>query len=155
MQADAFGYRLRGFQPADLPELLDLWAEAWSRVYADIDFDERRSWLAEHLTGMIERGGACRVAFREADGRMGGFILVDPATALLDQICVGVAEQGGALARLLLDETRRLMPAAFVLSVNQKNARAIRFYEREGLIRAGEGVNPKSGLPIYHYSWRP
>jgi putative acetyltransferase len=151
----AEGYALRDFLVADLPGILDLWVVAWSRVYADIDFDDRRGWFVDHLTGMLEGGGACRVAHRKPDGRLAGFLLIDPATGLLDQICAGVDEQGGGLAALLIGEARRLMPEGFDLSVNQQNARAIRFYERQGLERSGEGVNPRSGLPIFHYRWRP
>jgi putative acetyltransferase len=155
MAPRADGGALRDFVAADLPELLDLWAEAWSLVFPDIDFDARRGWFAEHLTAMLDDGGACRVAFRADDGEMAGFILIDPANALLDQICVAVRRQGGGLAGLLLAEARRLMPGGFELSVNQRNARAIRFYERQGLARVGEGVNPRSGLPTFRYRWRP
>ena len=38
-------------------------------------------------------------------------------------------------------------PASVTLLVNKDNARAIRFYERNGFAHAGEDVNPTSGRP--------
>ena len=46
-------------------------------------------------------------------------------------------------------------PAALRLEVNKDNARAIRFYERNGFGHAGEDVNPTSGRPVLRMSWRP
>ena len=62
---------------------------------------------------------------------------------------------GSGLARALLDEARRISPAGLGLHVNQNNPRAVRFYEREGFVRVGEGLNPRSGLPIWEYRWTP
>jgi hypothetical protein len=31
----------------------------------------------------------------------------------------------------------------------------VRFYEKNGFIKSGEDVNPRSGAPIYRMSWRP
>ena len=33
--------------------------------------------------------------------------------------------------------------------------RAVRFYEREGFTRTGEGVNKHSGAATYLYEWKP
>ncbi len=141
--------------PADLPELVDLWVASWSEVYDGIDFEARREWLVDHIGAWTGRGGLCRAAFEAADGAMAGFILHDPADGHLDQICVRRDLKGGGAAGLLLAEARRLSPAGVHLSVNAMNHRAIRFYEREGFVRTGEGVSPTSGLPIFRYRWRP
>jgi putative acetyltransferase len=39
--------------------------------------------------------------------------------------------------------------------VNEDNARAIRFYERNGFTHAGKDVNPTSGRPVLKMVWRP
>ncbi len=39
-------------------------------------------------------------------------------------------------------------PTGLELHVNLDNPRAVRFYEREGFVQIGEGVSPRSGLPI-------
>ena len=35
------------------------------------------------------------------------------------------------------------------------NARAVRFYERNGFAHAGDDVNPTSGRPVLKMAWRP
>jgi putative acetyltransferase len=146
------------FRPAlsaDLPELVDLWVASWSEVYAGIDFEARRVWFVDHVGEWTGRDGLCHVAFDIADGAMAGFILLHAGDGHLDQFCVRRDLKGRGIAALLMAEARRLSPAGIHLDVNAMNARAIRFYEREGYEKIGEGVNPTSGLPIFHYRWRP
>ena len=59
------------------------------------------------------------------------------------------------LRELLVDEAKRLSPAGVTLLVNKDNARAIRFYERNGFAHAGDDVNPTSGRPVLKMAWRP
>jgi putative acetyltransferase len=143
------------FKKTDLPELLDLWVASWSEVYAEIDFNQRRPWFTDHIADWTADNGLCRVATETTSGAMIGFILINPQTNLLDQICVGVAWKGKGVAEALMAETRRLSPCEIRLDVNAMNHRAIHFYEREGFAKTGEGVNPRSGLPIFHYRWQP
>ncbi len=148
-------FAIRPFITADLPELLDLWVASWSEVYAEIDFQERRPWFADHIADWCNGGGACRVLEETSTHRIVGFILINTGTALLDQICVGTAWKGKDAARFLLAEAKRLSPRMVRLDVNAMNHRAIAFYSREGFEKTGEGVNPRSGLPIFHYRWQP
>ncbi len=143
------------YHEARLAELLDLWVASWSEVYSDIDFNDRRQWLTEHIAGWIAHEGLCRIATIVTSGEMSGFVLIDARTGFLDQFCVSVACKGRGVAEALMAEARRVSPKAIVLGVNAMNHRAIRFYEREGFLKTGEGVNPRSGLPILHYRWQP
>jgi putative acetyltransferase len=52
-------------------------------------------------------------------------------------------------------EAKRLSPHGLDLKVNADNVRAIRFYEKQGFVIAGEDVNPLSGAAIRKMSWRP
>ena len=54
----------------------------------------------------------------------------------------------------LVDDAKRLSPDGITLLVNKDNARAIRFYERNGFVDAGEGVNPTSGRPVKKMAWK-
>jgi putative acetyltransferase len=73
----------------------------------------------------------------------------------LDQLVVAPDHWGSALAGLLVNEAKRLSPDCITLLVNTDNVRAIRFYERNGFIRAGEDVNPTSGRPVIRMEWKP
>lgn len=146
--------RFSPLPPDDLPALLDLWVGSWSHVYPGILFEDRREWFRGHLASWLDAGGACRLA-RTVEGRLVGFILIDPAKAHLDQICVAQDLKGLGFGLALLHEAQRLSPRRIDLSVNANNHRAIRFYEREGFRRTGEGVNPTSGLPVFQYRWEP
>jgi putative acetyltransferase len=55
---------------------------------------------------------------------------------------------------MLVDEAKRRSPAGIRLLVNTDNARAIRFYERNGFVQAGEDVNPTSGRPVLRMEWK-
>jgi putative acetyltransferase len=133
---------------------MDLWVASWSEVHAAIDFEARRPWFAEHMAGWLAKGGSRIGAFAE-DERLTGFILLDQRDGHLDQFCVRPDLKGEGVAQALMAKARRLSPGGIKLDVNAMNIRAIAFYEREGFVKTGEGVNPTSGLPIVHYRWRP
>jgi GNAT superfamily N-acetyltransferase len=59
------------------------------------------------------------------------------------------------LADALVDEAKRLSPDIVTLLVNEDNARAIRFYRRNGFAHAGKDVNPTSGRPVLRMEWKP
>jgi putative acetyltransferase len=138
---------------ADIPALLDIWVEAWTRSMPEIDFEARRPWKAERLRTMIAEGAALTLALRH--DRIIGGTLVNIEGSCLDQLVVTPAEWGHGVASALVANARTLCPAGLSLTVNQANPRAIRFYEREGFVKTGEGVNPNSGLPILVYQWTP
>jgi putative acetyltransferase len=56
---------------------------------------------------------------------------------------------------VLIDEVKRISPAVIRLDVNQSNGRAIRFYERNGFVRTGKGINKNSGAATWLYEWKP
>jgi putative acetyltransferase len=56
---------------------------------------------------------------------------------------------------MLIAEAKRLSPGGITLKVNTDNARAIRFYQRNGFVDAGEDVNPTSGRPVLRMAWKP
>ncbi len=94
------------------------------------------------------------IVVAEAQGFV-GFVVIDAKSGYLDQIVVRPESWGSDVAKALLDEAKRLTAGSIALDVNQSNARAIRFYEREGFVRTGEGVNALSGKPTFRYAWQP
>ena len=145
--------RLRGLAEADLKALIDLWVLAWREVGLPIDFDARRAWLEERLSA-LRADGAMIVVGLDASEKPAGFVAIDPRGGALDQLCVAPAERGSGLASTLLDEAKRRSPGVVELEVNEANARARRFYDREGFSVVGRGVSPHSGLPTLKMLWR-
>jgi len=144
---------LRAFAEADLSALIDVWAAAWSATGLPIDFEARRAWIDDRLRRLRADGAEIAVGL-DASDRPAGFVTVDPNSGYLDQLCVSPAQRGSGLASALLDEAKRRSPGVVELDVNEANARARRFYEREGFSISGRGVSPHSGLPTLKMRWR-
>jgi putative acetyltransferase len=143
---------LRAFAETDLAPLADLWIAAWSEAGFAIDFEARRSWLEDHLRRLRAEGAAIVVGI-DARGRPSGFVAFDPRNGFLDQLCVAPAKRGSGLASALLDEAKRRSPGVVELDVNEGNARARRFYAREGFEVVGRSVSAASGLPTLKMRW--
>lgn len=149
--ASADGARPR--RDADWPALLELWVAAWRTVYAEIDFDARRDWLRERID-LLEREGACTLCLDDGiPAELAGFVVIDPATRWLDQLCVHPAHFGRGAADALMDAARRLSPSGIRLDVNADNRRAVAFYERRGFVRTGKGKASLSGRPTLIMEW--
>jgi putative acetyltransferase len=143
---------LRDFDEADLPALIELWVAAWKETRFAIDFDARRAWL-EGRVKALHADGAVIVVGLDGEGRAAGFVTLEPETGWLDQLCVAPRERGSGLAAALLDEAKRRSPGLVELDVNEANARARRFYEREGFAPVAQGVSAQSGLPTLKLRW--
>jgi putative acetyltransferase len=145
-------YSLRQYDALrDENSALALWLRTWQKTYPDIDFAARFEWWREHWRGLLP---AAHITVAEAKGELIGFVTIDPGTHYLDQIVVAPEYWGSGLAGVLIAEAKRLSPAGVELSVNTDNARAIAFYQKQGFIIAGDGVNPLSGRPVHHMRWR-
>jgi putative acetyltransferase len=144
---------LRPYAPADEDAAIELWRRTWQQHYPQIDFAARVPWWRERWRNELVLTATITMA--EADGSLVGFVTVDPKTRYLDQIVVAPEVWGSDVASELIADARRLSPGGLDLAVNADNARAIRFYEKQGFAITGEDKNPRSGAPIYKMSWRP
>jgi putative acetyltransferase len=147
------GIIVRPMRADELAETLDMWVAAWQAAYPNIDFAARREWTKDRIAELEKGGSRSFVALH--NGRIVGALVVHPDTGYLDQIVVAAECQGGGVADVLIAEARRIAPTGLDLHVNQDNARAIRFYQKQGFLTTGEDVNPRSGAPIFRMSWRP
>jgi putative acetyltransferase len=145
-------FTLRPYRAEDEDAAIALWLKTWQEAYPSIDFAARVPWWRERWRDELVPNAAIIVA-EAADGLV-GFVTID-VNAYLDQLVVAPGHWGSKLADALVDEAKRLSPDSITLLVNDDNTRAIRFYERNGFIRAGEDVNPTSGRPVLKMLWRP
>lgn len=145
--------RLRAYRASDLETTLDLWQRAWDTAMPEIDFSARLDWWRKRWTHEIVPANTIVVA--HAESTIVGFLVLDERTGYLDQIVVEPSLWGNGIARTLLAAAKRRSPRGITLDVNQSNFRAIRFYEREGFVKTGEGANPLSGRPTWRCAWKP
>ena len=145
-------FHLRPYRYDDEDAAIALWLATWQKAYPDIDFNARLIWWRERWRGELVPNANIVVA--DKGDSLAGFVTID-RKGYLDQLVVGTAHWGSELADALIDEAKRLSPDHISLLVNTDNARAIRFYERNGFVSAGGDVNPTSGKPVLRMEWRP
>jgi putative acetyltransferase len=143
-------FLLRPYRADDEEAAIALWLATWQRAYPSIDFAARVPWWRERWRGELVPNAAIMVA--EQAGALTGFVTID-STGYLDQLVVAPDLWGSALGNVLVAEAKRLSPDRITLLVNEDNARAIRFYERNGFAHAGADVNPTSGKPVLKMEW--
>jgi putative acetyltransferase len=143
-------FSLRPYRAEDEEAAIALWLATWRLAYPSIDFDARVPWWRERWRNELVPNAAVIVA--EAAEELIGFVTID-ASGYLDQLVVAPAHWGSEIATRLVDEAKRRSPSGVTLLVNADNARAIRFYERSGFVRAGEDVNA-SGRPVLKMAWK-
>jgi putative acetyltransferase len=144
-------FHLRPYHAEDEDAAIALWLETWQQAYPSIDFAARVSWWRERWSN--ELVPKAKIIVAEQAGAMIGFVTID-ASGYLDQLVVAPSHWGSKLATALVDEAKRLSPDCITLLVNTDNARAIRFYKRNGFAHAGEDVNPTSGRPVLKMEWK-
>jgi len=144
--------RLRPYRDSDLEAALSLWRRAWDATMPEIDFSERLHWWRKRWIDELVPENTILIA--ESDERAIGFVVLHPKSGYLDQLVVDPTLWGRDVASLLIAEAKLRASNGISLDVNQSNARAIRFYEREGFSRDGEGKNPLSGKPTWRYTWK-
>lgn len=137
-----------------LAEMTDLWVKAWTVAMPEIDFNARRQWLVSHLAQLRESGSRIRILV-DRDGKIGGFVTIQPVSGGLDQLVVRPSQQGRGAGAALMEEAKRLSPLQIALEVNEANYRARSFYQKHGFTEVGRGINENSGLNTIKLAWRP
>jgi putative acetyltransferase len=149
----AGGLRLRPYRAEDFEPSVALWMLAWQTALPEIAFAKRLEWWRGRWQDDLVPNN--EIVMAESGGALAGFVVIDPKSGWLDQLSVDPAYWGKGVAAALTNEAKRISPSLVRLDVNQINHRAVRFYEREGFTRMGEGVNRHSGAATYLYEWKP
>jgi len=144
-------FHLRPYRAEDEDAAIALWQQTWQQAYPDIDFAARIAWWRERWQKDLVPNAAIIVA--DEAGALVGFVTID-RKGYLDQLVVSPGHWGSELGNALVNEAKRLSPDGIALLVNTDNARAIRFYERNGFAHAGGDVNPTSGRPVLRMEWK-
>ena len=147
----AAAFQLRPYRVEDEDVSIEVWRQTWQQAYPSIDFAARVAWWRERWRNELVPNAQIIVA--EQASALIGFVTIDDK-GYLDQLVVSPDHWGSELANALVAEAKRLSPAGVTLLVNKDNSRAIRFYERNGFVHAGEDVNPTSGRPVLKMEWK-
>lgn len=142
----------RPYRAEDEAAAIELWHRTWQQAYPGIDFASRLDWWRERWRNDLVPKAEITVA-ELMDGGLAGFVTVD-RDGYLDQLVVAPEQWGSGVADLLVEEAKRISPTGVTLLVNKDNVRAIRFYERNGFVHAGDDVNPTSGRPVLKMIWQ-
>jgi putative acetyltransferase len=146
-------FKLRPYALADEEAAIELWRRTWQQHYPELDFTARLSWWRERWRN--ELVPTATITLAETGRNLVGFVTVDRSTGYLDQIVVAPEAWGSEVAAALIAEAKRLSAGGLDLKVNADNARAIRFYEKQGFAVTGDDVNPISGALLRKMSWKP
>ena len=149
-------FTLRPYSVRDEDAAIALWHRTWSKAYTSIDFDARLQAWRERWRNELVSSSQIIVAERSGQpaGEISGFVTID-GTGYLDQLVVDSESWGSDLGDRLLAAAKTLSPAGITLLVNADNARAIRFYERNGFRHTHDDVNPSSGRAVHGMKWQP
>jgi putative acetyltransferase len=142
--------QLRPYRDSDEAASIALWLETWRQAYPSINFDARVDWWRTRWRD--ELVPVAQIVVAEQDDAMVGFVTIDGA-GYLDQLVVSPAQWGSDVARMLVDDAKRLSPSGVTLKVNADNVRAIKFYARNGFVKTGEEMNT-SGRAVDLMAWK-
>ncbi len=128
-------------------EIADLWTASWTGM-PDMRPHDRHDWLFSHIEALHEAGARTLCALNRRTGGIAGFATLDPEKGKLLRIVVANTARGSGVASALLDQCKRLSPGGLELMLEADNARAVRFFEREGFsASAGVPVEVQSAAP--------
>ena len=145
-------FTLRPYSAGDENAAIDLWFRTWQQAYPLIDFVQRlEGWRARWRDELVP---VAQIVVAERNGDMAGFVTID-ASGYLDQLVVAPEVWGSDLGNVLIGKAKAMSPGGITLLVNTDNARAIRFYERNGFVHTHDDVNPVSGRKVYGMAWKP
>jgi putative acetyltransferase len=144
---------LRPYETRDEDAAIALWLRTWQAAYPGLDFAARLDWWRQRWRN--ELVPSADIVIAQAVGEVIGFVTVDPSTFYLDQIVVAPERWASGIGAALIAVAKQLSPTGLDLDVNTDNARAIRFYDRQGFSIAGAGINSVSGKPVHRMHWRP
>lgn len=146
-------FSIRPATAADLDAITEIWHAGASLPGVGPPVLAPVAELRARVDLEIAAGWQLTVAVR--NGLVLGFLATKPRDAILDQLFVRPGELGAGIGRALLEHAMAAMPNGFTLFTRPSNERALRFYERAGLVHLRDDVHPRFGDPIVYYGWRP
>ena len=137
---------------SDLDAIAEVWHESARSMDSAVPGMPSRQALRRRIDAELERCWDLRVAL--LGQRVVGLLAMNRNHSVLDQIFITPTEQGKGIGGALVEVAKRAMPNGFSLRMDASNERARRFYEKHGLKLLGEGIHPRTGIPVHFYGWK-
>ena len=145
---------IRAYASADEAAVVSVWLAAGRAEYSYLpDFMALTEARATEVFREVIAANCALWVDCEADQVRGYLALKGD---YVDRLYVHPAHQGLGIGTALLNHAKSLCPQGLSLHTHQKNTRARRFYEDQGLVAVKFGVSPAPELePDVEYRWRP
>ncbi len=140
---------IRRFNDSDLNSIMHIWLDTNSKAHSFIS----RDYWEKNYDFVRQCIPAAEVFVYETDvsKQIEGFIGVD--NNYVSGIFVNEHFQSRGIGKQLLNYVKQLKPY-LVLSVYQKNKRAVQFYQREGFVIQSEGTDKDTSEKEFTMTWR-
>lgn len=129
---------LHPFLRPDHWDVADIWIASWDSSLPTMSHFARHDWVFHRLEALHSDGAFTICALNKRTGAIAGFATADPARGELTRIAVASSARGAGVSVALLQRVKALAPRGLVARVPGANARALRFFAREGF----EAVEP-------------
>lgn len=139
---------IRDYQPDDASPLVTLWRESFEHGVGVVDFHPVEEQLA-YLRETLVPNHRVRLAW-DGDERV-GFIAFTPES--IAQLYVRVSRIGEGIGTRLLELAKAESSGRLWLFTFERNARARRFYKRNGFVAVAHGFEPNWQLADVKYAW--
>jgi GNAT superfamily N-acetyltransferase len=143
---------IRPARPDEYPEIARVWMNSWASTGLEDASNFLLAKLRARIPIEIENGWTLFVA--DDGGAIAAMLALHLRKRYLDQLFVAPEYQGRDLGRRLLGFTRQLLPDEIHLRCVRENAKAWRWYEREGFVFEKEAVEPMTGFVMKFYRWK-
>jgi GNAT superfamily N-acetyltransferase len=143
---------IRPARAEEYDEIARVWMESWVSTGLEDASEFLLANLRARVRREIENGWSLFVA--DDRGTLAAMLALHLPKLYLDQLFVAPAYQGHSLGRKLLAFTRTQLPDEIYLRCVRENAKAWRWYEREGFVFEKEKVEPMNGFMMKYYRWK-
>ena len=137
---------VRKMRPAEVDAVADIWLETNIEAHS---FVPERYWR-DHFEAVKGLLAQAELYVFEGEAGIQGFLGLD--AGYIAGIFVKSGARAGGIGKKLLDYAKSGR-SRLTLRVYQKNAGAIRFYQREGFTVQEEPVDESTGEPEYFMLW--
>ncbi|CCD98242.1 GNAT family N-acetyltransferase [Bradyrhizobium sp. STM 3809] len=143
---------IRLARPDEYDAIAKIWMESWCSTGLESPSEKLLTYLRERVPREVAGGWSLYVA--DDGGALAAMLAVNIERLYLDQLMIAPAYQGRSLGRRLLAFTRDMLPDEIWLRCAEGNAKAWRWYEREGFVLEKTEADPVHGRMMKYYRWK-